>query len=53
MELLIFLVQMAQSPELKAKLEKEFGAPVEEERLNKLISESAWKDIESFNVVHK
>lgn len=53
MELLIFLVQMAQSPELKAKLEKEFGAPVEEERLNKLISESAWKDIESFNVAHK
>ena len=53
MELYIFLVQMAQSPDLKAKLEKEFGSPVEEERLNKLISESAWKDIESFNATHK
>ncbi|MGD0329079.1 MAG: winged helix-turn-helix transcriptional regulator [Nitrososphaeria archaeon] len=50
MEMYIFLVQMAQSPDLKARLEKEFGAPVEEERLNKLISEDAWKDIESFNV---
>ena len=53
MELYIFLVQMAQSEELKVKLEKEFGAPVEEERLNKLISESAWKDIESFSTTHR
>jgi hypothetical protein len=51
MELYIFLVQMAQSPDLKARLEKKFGAPVEEERLNKLISEDAWKTIESFNAV--
>lgn len=53
MEMYIFLVQMAQSPDLKARLEKEFGAPVEEERLNKLISEDAWKDIESFNAAGK
>jgi hypothetical protein len=53
MEMYIFLVQMAQSPDLRVQLEKEFGAHVEEERLNKLISEDAWKDIESFNAEGK
>ena len=53
MELYIFLVQVSQSKELKDELEKDFGAPVEEERLNKLISESAWKDLESFSAAYK
>ncbi|MGQ9781423.1 MAG: winged helix-turn-helix transcriptional regulator [Nitrososphaeria archaeon] len=52
MELYIFLVQVSQSKELRNELEKEFGEPVEEERLNKLISEESWKDLESFSAAY-
>ncbi|MEM2154174.1 MAG: hypothetical protein QXV52_03945 [Nitrososphaeria archaeon] len=53
MELYIFLVQLSQSLELRRKLEKEFGQPIDEERLNNLIAEEGWKDIESFSAAVK
>ncbi len=53
MELYIFLAQLSQSLELKMKLEKEFGQPVDGERLNNLIAEEGWKDIESFSAAFK
>lgn len=53
MELYIFLVQLSQSLELRRKLEKEFGQPINEERLNNLIAEEGWKDIESFSATVK
>jgi len=53
MELYIFLVQLSQSLELRRKLEKEFGQPIDEERLNNLIAEEGWKDIESFSAAFK
>ncbi len=53
MELYIFLVQVSQSRELREELEKEFGEPIEEERLNKLVSEDAWKDLESFSAAYR
>jgi len=49
MELFIFLAQVSQSEELRNKIAQIFGHEIDEERLNKLISENAWKDLESFS----
>lgn len=40
-------MQLTQTNETKERLSKEFGSPITEDRLSKLISETTWTDIEA------
>jgi DNA-binding Lrp family transcriptional regulator len=46
-ELFVFLMQLTQNHETKERLSKEFGSPIMEDRLSRLISETAWTDLEA------
>lgn len=46
-ELFVFLMQLAQTNGTREMLSKEFGSPIMEDRLSKLISETAWTNLEA------